>query len=284
VPEDPIVGVAVLLAARNGAPWLPDQLDSLLAQDCPGFSIHISDDASTDGTRAVLRRYQARFPEIINVHYQEEPLGCGENFRFLIRSVEAAVYFLCDQDDWWEPRKIGLLRSALASVPAGKPGMAFSDLQVCDDGLAPLHPSLWALQRTPPSIAGDLRKLYVCNVVTGCAMAFNRAARDLVLDIPYEPCHDHAIAIRLASAGAAILPIAEPLVRYRQHGANAIGARPFFGSYAARLKNLWSGRGGPLVRAAMREGLFRSPLEFLLFKLRLRLERALWYQEASLNE
>src|SRR5690606_4844258 len=54
--------VAVLVAARNEEARLPRCLEALLAQDYPPdrLSIYVADDHSTDGTAAVVRRYQRR--------------------------------------------------------------------------------------------------------------------------------------------------------------------------------------------------------------------------------
>ena len=56
--------VTVLLSAYNGVPFLPDQLDSLLAQSRPVDHILVRDDGSTDGTPDLLASYAARYPSI----------------------------------------------------------------------------------------------------------------------------------------------------------------------------------------------------------------------------
>ena len=53
------VGVPV----RNGARFLAETLDSLLAQSHADFELLISDNASTDETQAIGRAYAARDPE-----------------------------------------------------------------------------------------------------------------------------------------------------------------------------------------------------------------------------
>ena len=40
--------VLVLVAARNGEPYIGEQLDSILAQTVPGIRILVSDDCSRD--------------------------------------------------------------------------------------------------------------------------------------------------------------------------------------------------------------------------------------------
>jgi glycosyltransferase involved in cell wall biosynthesis len=56
--------ITVLLCTHNGVRFVTEQLDSLLAQSVSPDRIIISDDASTDGTWEVLRRYAQEHPAI----------------------------------------------------------------------------------------------------------------------------------------------------------------------------------------------------------------------------
>jgi ADP-heptose:LPS heptosyltransferase/glycosyltransferase involved in cell wall biosynthesis len=56
--------VSVLIPSFNYARFLPMAIESVLAQDFADFEILISDDASTDDSAAVIRRYATRDPRI----------------------------------------------------------------------------------------------------------------------------------------------------------------------------------------------------------------------------
>jgi len=65
------------------------------------------------------------------------------------------------------------------------------------------------------------------NVVTGGAMAFNRALANLALqcnDLTQTVMHDWWLAVVAAKFGRVIY-IDEPLSDYRQHGTNSVGAK-----------------------------------------------------------
>ena len=49
--------VAVLLATYNGAPWIGEQLSSILLQSNVDLEVFISDDGSSDNTLAVCRAF-----------------------------------------------------------------------------------------------------------------------------------------------------------------------------------------------------------------------------------
>ena len=50
--------VSVAMATYNGAPYLKEQLSSILGQTYPNLEIVITDDASSDETLAILRDFE----------------------------------------------------------------------------------------------------------------------------------------------------------------------------------------------------------------------------------
>ncbi len=51
--------ISALIPTFNYGRFLPEAIESVLAQDCRGCEILINDDASTDDSAAILRRYAA---------------------------------------------------------------------------------------------------------------------------------------------------------------------------------------------------------------------------------
>ena len=107
--EEKMKSVNIILCTYNGEKYLPDLLNSLLAQTYPNIRIYIRDDGSTDDTINILNEYcnrQNRFP-IYFVEDKKGNLGYIKNFAETIRrSKEADYYAFCDQDDYWLPDKI----------------------------------------------------------------------------------------------------------------------------------------------------------------------------------
>ena len=80
--------ITVLLATYNGEKYLSEQLDSLLGQSFKDIKILARDDASTDGTVAILEDYAKKHPETITVIKGEGTGSACANFLELIRLAD----------------------------------------------------------------------------------------------------------------------------------------------------------------------------------------------------
>ncbi len=222
---------SVLLATYNGERFLEPLLRSLAAQTDRNYRLLIRDDGSKDGTGAILARAQAMDSRISVIDDGHGSSGSARaNFGRLLDQTpdDTGPILFCDQDDIWEPTKIATLRRALLAAEAVRgadiPLLAHCDLMVTDGALIPLADSFWAYQFIDPLAGRALNRLLVQNNVTGCAMAFNQPLLALARPIPDAAVmHDWWLAL-VASAFGHIEIVREPLVRYRQHGANDTGA------------------------------------------------------------
>ncbi len=219
----------MLLATLNGSLFLDEQIRSVFSgQNSPPFRIIARDDGSTDGTINILKRWASASVNFSIVDTCEQVKSPALNFSQLMDYVDAPYFAFSDQDDVWLPRKLHLLHSKLQNLENifGKdtPLLVHSDLMVVDKSLNVISPSLWRFQGIN-SQNTSFSKTLVQNVVTGCAMMANRALLELAKPIPNDAImHDWWLAL-VASAFGVIESIPEPLVMYRQHGANSIGAR-----------------------------------------------------------
>ncbi len=223
--------IQVLLATYQGEKYLPRLLDSLAAQDDRCFSVLMRDDGSTDGTVELLRqrcRQDARF------HLLEDTSAhCGAAGSFLRLMQQAspdAVYFaLCDQDDDWMPTRLSTCRTAMTRERGiygeQTPILVHSDAMVTDERGYILHDSLFAHQGWDGT-AVTLPRLLVQNNVTGCTTLMNAPLKDLIAQYAQPEgmyMHDWLIALTAAACGRVVF-VKKSLLRYRQHGANVMGA------------------------------------------------------------
>lgn len=228
--------VLVLLPVYNGARFLRQQLDSIIAQEACAPRILLRDDGSRDGSQAILREYAARYPAACSL--LEEPrgnLGARGAFALLMQhavsllqaSRESVRVALADQDDVWHPerlaRGLACLERAEAEHPR-EPLLVHSDLRLIDACGREIAPSMMQYQGLNPAGVEFVSQLLV-NTVTGCTVLMNAALLRRALPIPEQAMmHDWWLSL-VASRFGRILYIDEPLVDYRQHANNTLGAR-----------------------------------------------------------
>lgn len=105
--------VSVGMPVYNGAKYIREALDSLLAQTFTDFELIISDNASTDGTQAICEEYAQRYPKIRYVR-QSKNKGATENFRFVLGCANADLFMWAAYDDLWAPHYLMDATSLLA--------------------------------------------------------------------------------------------------------------------------------------------------------------------------
>lgn len=224
--------IAVLLSTYNGAQFLNEQLNSLVSQNCNDFILIARDDGSNDESYEILKRFIDNGSIPIELLEDRTNLGVKNSFGLLMnRALEMGIPYMmfCDQDDVWNRDKISKtlhIMQELEKVHRNQPILIHSDMKVVDRNLAKLDDSLWKFQNIDPDKDG-LNRLLLHNTVTGCATMINR---HLALKVRYIPqgaiMHDWWIAMT-ASVFGHIGYIDEPLMLYRQHGANDIGAKKY---------------------------------------------------------
>lgn len=220
--------IQVLMACYNGETYLPRQLASLRAQDDPCFTVLMQDDGSTDGTPALLEDAcrDSRFHLAGDSGHHHGAIG---NFLSLMKQCTAPYAALCDQDDQWAPDRLSRCRTAMAEAEArwgaDTPLLVHSDARLVDAEGATLCESFFAHQGWDKT-ALTLPRLLVQNNVTGCTLLMNAPLLRLVAahgDPAKMHMHDWFIALTAAAFGHIVF-VDAPLVNYRQHGVNVMGA------------------------------------------------------------
>jgi glycosyltransferase involved in cell wall biosynthesis len=117
------------MAAFNAAPYVAAAIRSVLAQDWTDFEFIIVDDASTDGTREILRDLAAADRRIrLLRHESNKGLSVARNLGIAEAKGEWVAFL--DADDLYSP---DMLRLALAAGRARGAGMVLWDYAVFTD-------------------------------------------------------------------------------------------------------------------------------------------------------
>lgn len=222
--------ISVAMCTYNGAEFLPAQLESIFAQTRMPDEIVICDDGSTDDTRQLLSKLAGESAIPISLNFNKQNLGIIKNFEQAISLCIGDVVALCDQDDVWRRDKLELIQQTFRESPTV--GLVFSDAELVDEKLTPLNRQMWRQigfgrrKRRLIRTGRALEVLITGWTVTGATMAFRSEFNKLCLPIPGDipMIHDGWIALTIAAV-ADVAPIEQPLIQYRQHRQQQIGAR-----------------------------------------------------------
>lgn len=240
--------VFVIIAIFKPNPdFLSAQIKSISNQSEPPKQVVavVADGQSAALTRSLFEAENLKFeivqPDDQTSSYKSFEIGLS---RALEIAGEQSVFAFSDQDDVWHKDKLATLRKTLE---VERVDLAYSDARVIDAKGGLKHSSLHRLERRR-SNAG-LRDLLLKNSVTGMTILFSRSLAETALPFPTQAAlffhHDLWLAMVAGGLRGSAF-VSRPLVDYRQHGANVVGAleapkaSPRFGSSAWRRH--WVGR------------------------------------------
>jgi glycosyltransferase involved in cell wall biosynthesis len=219
--------ISVALCTFNGERFIQEQLQSILGQSRLPDELVVCDDGSTDHTVEILETFAGSSPFPVRVMCNPIKLGPAQNFGQAIALCTGDLMAFCDQDDRWMPEKLARFENAFTKD--SKLAYAFSDARMCDENGTDLGYLLW----TSVYFVGRLRRMFDAgkgfevllrqNVATGATLCFAAKYRSLILPIDRHWMHDGWTALLLSAVGRGVA-IAEPLVTYRQHPDQSIGA------------------------------------------------------------
>ncbi|MPW28753.1 glycosyltransferase [Agarivorans sp. B2Z047] len=219
---------SVAMCTFNGAHFVLEQLDSIAIQTHSPKEIVVCDDSSEDNTVELIRKFSEKNPLIdVRIHINKHNLGFIKNFEQAISLCTYDYILLSDQDDYWINNKAELQVSFLSSNPSKK--LVFSDAYRTDSKLMPIQPNLWqcvhfSKLNQQRFLAGQaLSVLLRHNIVTGATVALSKEFAHQQFPFYDEYPHDAWLALKAAQIDA-IGFIPQKLIKYRQHGKNALGA------------------------------------------------------------
>lgn len=119
---NPLVSIRCLV--YNHEPYLRQCLDGFVMQKTTfPFEAIVHDDASTDGSAAIIREYAEKYPDIIKPIYETENQyskhdGSIKQAMDSVMSPNSKYIALCEGDDYWtDPHKLQLQVDFLESHP-----------------------------------------------------------------------------------------------------------------------------------------------------------------------
>ena len=105
----------VLLITYNYSKYLKEALESVINQKTKyKYKVSIFDDASTDGTQEIIKKYENKYPDIIKSYIAENNMGAQANIWRAFKSVDTKYFLILEGDDYWcDERKLELQINAM---------------------------------------------------------------------------------------------------------------------------------------------------------------------------
>lgn len=219
--DDPVLTVAI--PAYGDSPYLREAVASVLAQDCPDWSLVVVDDGPRD---ELLAGWLAALDPRVTYEHNPRRLGINRNFQRCLEAAASELVVLLGADDRLLP---GYVRT-MSTAAAANPGAAWlhPGVRVIDGAGAPVAPLADRLKRllalpAPALVSGEtlaaslLRGnwMYLPSVTFRTEVARRhgfRPGHDIVLDLD--------LYLRLLVAGESAMLIDVVCFEYRRHEAS----------------------------------------------------------------
>ncbi len=106
--------ISVAIATYNGERYIAELIESIVSQTLPPTEIVCVDDASTDGTVAILKEMAGTSAVPIKVIERKSNVGIIQNFLCSFENCTGDYIAYCDQDDVWLEDRLAQLSSVIA--------------------------------------------------------------------------------------------------------------------------------------------------------------------------
>ena len=223
--------ITIIMAVYNGQEYIREQLESLKDQTYTEWRLVIRDDRSSDKTAEIVKKFSDEVEQEVIFKVNEKPSGSAKNnFSLLINDAKESDYVMfCDQDDIWKKDKIEItfnkMKQAEERYGRDFPLLVHGDVEVIDENGNINADSMFEMSHI--NADSKLPQILIQNHVTGCTMMCNKkliAGISEYASSEYIIMHDYLAAL-YASVFGKIEVIKKPLLSYRQHSGNSVGAK-----------------------------------------------------------
>ncbi|WP_417278538.1 glycosyltransferase family 2 protein [Celeribacter sp.] len=197
--------VTIIMPVFNCAPYLPETLESVIAQSHDNWTLLAIDDKSSDDSASIVARYAATDSRIRLLHHTEQKGAAAARNTGLAAAQTPWIAFL-DADDIWTETKLATQLSWLE-----RQGYRFgaTSYGVIDGDGRPL-----ATRRVPAQI--DYKQLLRGNPIGTSTVMIHQSALNGVRFPDLRRRQDYALWLHLAQRGLSCHGIDTPLTLYRR--------------------------------------------------------------------
>ena len=197
--------VSVIMPCYNMEKYIADSIESVQQQIYPYWELLIVDDASTDGTVAIIEKYGQQ-DHRIRYTVKTKHSGIANSRNQCIKMAQGQYLAFLDADDIWHPKKLEI---QLLFMTEKKVGFSYSSYDCIDENGQPLN----KIVKTAGNLDYDA---YLHNTIIGCSTVM--IDKTLVGDVVvpnFRTSEDTATWLAILKNGHLAQAIDEPLVSYR---------------------------------------------------------------------
>ncbi len=212
--------LSVVMAVRNGEPFVGEAIESVLSQSVTDFEFLIVDDASTDNTRGILDSYQRQDPRV-HLLSNEQNLGVYPSVNRALLQARGVFVARHDADDISPPDRFAIQLAALDAHE--DTSLVTGAVEVFGEKVRRRttigRPPSWQ-----PRLEWDL--LFTNAIGAGAHVMFPRVFRGAPVLYPakYAYAEDYGLWCSLSLRGRVSCPSAV-VYRYRQHDSSITSTR-----------------------------------------------------------
>lgn len=197
--------VSVIMPCYNMERFIADTINSVIHQTFADWELLIVDDASTDGTVAIVQSL-AEQDDRINFSANSEHAGIAPTRNSCIKKAKGRFLAFLDADDIWHPEK---LERQLHFMLDRHIGFSYSSYDLIDESGKPMEKTI--------KTAGDLDyKAYLRNTIIGCSTVMVDIDVIGPVEVPdFRTSEDTATWLDILKKGFKAYAIEEPLTFYR---------------------------------------------------------------------
>ena len=210
--------VSILIPTYNYAHYLPEAIDSVLEQDFDDFEVIIADDASTDDTGEVCRKYEAKDARI-RFFQHEKNLGMVENWNWCLMQARGKhIKYLLADDKFARPCT---LRRLVEAIELPGISLAVSARKLIDENSQTI--GIWNPLGLRDRRYGGRQLAAQCleqniNLIgEPTAVLFRKTDAVRGFDVTYRQLVDLEMWLHLLQCGGDLVYIHEPLCCFRQY-------------------------------------------------------------------
>jgi GT2 family glycosyltransferase len=210
----PAPRISVVVTLFNYEAHMEQCLESVITAEAPrgGAEIVVVDDASTDGSAAVVERVMAAAPLPITLVRKTLNTGLADSRNIGVEMARGARVFILDADNWILPTCLRLLDDALDESAAAAYGLIARYDQETGGSPGLLSALDW-----------DVRRLVESPYIDAMALFDRRILRDLggysvdLIEHGWFGWEDYDLWLSIAQAGHQVRHVPQVVARYREH-------------------------------------------------------------------